>query len=64
LRTPLALKGNAVSHHRFENRDTWEGRMNEDTRKLFVEPTLVEEGSLADVTLVSNTTDSDSTLPV
>lgn len=38
--------------------------MNEDTRKLFVEPTLVEEGSLADVTLVSNTTDSDSTLPV
>lgn len=53
-----------MSHHRFENRDTGEGRMKEDTRKPFVEPTLVEEGSLAEVTLVSNTTDSDSTLPV
>ena len=26
--------------------------MKEDTRKPFVEPTLVEEGSLAEVTLV------------
>jgi hypothetical protein len=64
LRTPLALNGNAVSAHRFENRDTGEGRMNEDTRKPFVEPSLIEEGSLADVTLVSNATDADTTIPV
>jgi hypothetical protein len=39
--------------------------MNEDTRKSFVEPTLTEEGSLAEVTLVSNGSDgTDSVVPV
>ena len=39
--------------------------MNEDTRKPFVEPTLTEEGSLAEVTLVSGSTgDSTDNIPM
>jgi hypothetical protein len=36
-----------------DNRVARRDWMNEQTRKPFVEPTLTEEGSLAEVTLVS-----------